>query len=208
MEKIGIMYPLEGQSAGQKGDTATIKNILNRNIVRDWSVAIDGGANIGSWTSVLAGAFKSVVAFEPCEESFSMLRRNMKQFKNVKCRNEALMDVRGRVDVLAPDTKRQKLTSRIVQKNKRGAIACVAIDDLGLESCGLIKLDLEGAEGMAINGARETIKKFKPALVVEIWGMAARFGHSAVDIHESIVSNGYRYIFRSSVDHVYTHKEN
>lgn len=41
------------------------------------------------------------------------------------------------------------------------------IDDLGLEECDLIHLDIEGYEEKALEGAIETIKKFKPTIVTE-----------------------------------------
>ena len=41
------------------------------------------------------------------------------------------------------------------------------IDDLNLQQCDLIHLDVEGYEEKVINGALETIKKFKPVVIVE-----------------------------------------
>jgi len=195
--------PLLGQSDGQRGDTATIRSILESDIVPDRSVAIDGGAHVGSWTVFLAGAFDRVIAFEPCQESFAMLQKNMARYKNVECKNQALMDAAGKVDVTTPSKKQLKLTSRIVRKSKTGGIRCVKIDSLKLETCGLIKLDVEGAEGMAIKGASETLKRCRPTLVVEIWGQSVRWGHSAIEVHQSIEALGYVYARRFGVDHVY-----
>ncbi len=196
---------LLGQSPKQSNDMQTIRDILKTDAVPDRSLAIDGGAHVGSWSVVLAGAFDEVIAFEPCRESFSMLKKNMRQLKlkNVDYRNQALMDAPGMVDVMTPTKKQQKLTSRVVRRNPEGEIACVAIDNLGLKSCGLIKLDVEGAEGLAIKGAVGTIDLCQPTLIIEIWGQSVRFGHSAIEIHESIVALDYRYAFRSGVDHVY-----
>jgi hypothetical protein len=41
------------------------------------------------------------------------------------------------------------------------------IDDLNLPSCDLIHLDVEGYEAAALQGAIETIKKFKPVVIIE-----------------------------------------
>jgi FkbM family methyltransferase len=43
----------------------------------------------------------------------------------------------------------------------------VTIDSLGLDQCDFIKLDLEGAEPLALSGAIETIKKFYPTILFE-----------------------------------------
>jgi FkbM family methyltransferase len=46
-------------------------------------------------------------------------------------------------------------------------ISTVTIDSLNLQNCNFIKLDLEGAEPLALSGAIETIKKFYPAILFE-----------------------------------------
>lgn len=44
------------------------------------------------------------------------------------------------------------------------------IDDLDLESCDLIQLDVEGYEHEVLTGAIKTIEKFKPTISVERGG--------------------------------------
>lgn len=46
-------------------------------------------------------------------------------------------------------------------------VGTIAIDDLGLWGCTLIKIDVEGAEMGVLQGAQETIAKFKPAIYTE-----------------------------------------
>jgi FkbM family methyltransferase len=46
-------------------------------------------------------------------------------------------------------------------------VSTVTIDSLNLECCDFIKLDLEGAEPLALLGATETIKKFFPIVFFE-----------------------------------------
>lgn len=46
-------------------------------------------------------------------------------------------------------------------------VSAVTIDGLNLEQCDFIKLDLEGAEPLALSGAMETIKKFYPTILFE-----------------------------------------
>jgi hypothetical protein len=42
------------------------------------------------------------------------------------------------------------------------------IDGLGLQRLDLLKLDLEGMEAEALDGARETIERCKPVLFIEV----------------------------------------
>lgn len=44
----------------------------------------------------------------------------------------------------------------------------VAIDDLGLWDCTLIKIDVEGHEMAVLKGAKETITRYQPAIYLEI----------------------------------------
>lgn len=46
-------------------------------------------------------------------------------------------------------------------------VQAVTIDGLNLDRCDFIKLDLEGAEPLALSGAIETIKKFHPTILFE-----------------------------------------
>jgi FkbM family methyltransferase len=195
-----------GQDAVRLSEAGRLQRVFDLNLVDDYSLTIDGGACIGTWTLRMADHFKHVLAFEPCLESFEILCQNMADYPNVECRNQALMDVRGRVDSVMPRPKRDRLTSRMVVRKKRGAVRCIAIDDLALAECGLIKLDLEGAEGLALIGAAQTIAQCKPVLVVEMGGLGDHFGYSIATIHHIIKRHGYTEIFRDGVDRIYAPK--
>jgi FkbM family methyltransferase len=46
-------------------------------------------------------------------------------------------------------------------------VETITIDSLNLDKCDFIKLDIEGAEPLALSGAMETIKKFHPVILFE-----------------------------------------
>ena len=52
--------------------------------------------------------------------------------------------------------------------DEKGYRAVIPIDSLPLSSCDLIQLDIEGYELEALKGAKETIEKFNPVIVVEL----------------------------------------
>ena len=203
-----------GQDHVQREQVEGLHKLFRVGLIHDWSIAIDGGAHIGTWSVVMAGRFKRVIAFEPTPETFEMLAKNMEHFSNVECRNEALMDREGLINMEMPEhnAKHQRayakkindgLESRYAQWNDKGEVVAVTIDGLGLPSCGLIKLDLEGAEYLALQGARKTIARFKPVVAVEIKRHAKRYGikRAAVDI--MLKGMDYRIEFRRRYDVFY-----
>lgn len=48
-----------------------------------------------------------------------------------------------------------------------GNIPILTIDCLGLNACDLIQLDVENFEEKVINGAKKTIEKFSPVVIME-----------------------------------------
>ena len=191
-----------------------LHRLMATDLVKGFSLAIDGGANIGAWTIVMAEYFGKVIAFEPVPETFGLLVENVKAHRNVECRNQALMDKAGTIKIKIPDynDKHQQATGEIVNKDLRaryvewdntGDIAAITIDSLNLASCDLIKLDLEGAEPLALDGAVETIKKFRPVLVVEIKRHSRRFKVHPTLVHEKVIKMGYRQSFRDGHDRFY-----
>ena len=166
-------------------------------------LAIDGGAHVGSWTILLSEYFYKVHAFEPCSESYQMLVENMADRSCnaglVAVHNKALMDKACKVDVKAPRPKKKVLTARQVTYGTE--VDGIAIDDMNLECCDLIKLDLEGAEPLAIAGALSTIIRFKPFLVIEFNArIPDRFDITVSDMEETLKDLGYEEVWRNDVD--------
>ena len=166
-----------------------------------FNVAIDGGANIGAWTYALAAHFRKVIAFEPVEETFGVLVKNTTGWTNIECHHKALMNVTGTISMKAPaHTDAPK--ARFAEWDDGGRVQAITIDSMKLRSCGLIKLDLEGAEALALDGAVETIARYHPALVVEIQH-SARYGIEPEAVHQKVLDMGYREVFRDAQDRFY-----
>ena len=198
----------------KKTQVARLHRLMGMNLVKGFSLAIDGGANIGAWSIVMAEHFDKVIAFEPVPETFGLLVENVKAHQNVECHNLALMDKAGIIKIKMPDysDKHQQATGEIINKDLRsryvewdntGDIAATTVDSLNLASCDLIKLDLEGAEPLALDGAIETIKKFRPVLVVEIKRHSKRFRVHPTLVHQKVLDMGYCESFRDGHDRFY-----
>lgn len=75
----------------------------------------------------------------------------------------------------------------------KGKIPTLLIDDLNLDVCDFIQLDLEGYEYYALLGAKETIKKFKPLICVEEYWNDKRYNISVSTIENFLIKeNGYK----------------
>lgn len=175
--------------------------VFDQDLIPDWSAAIDGGACYGDWTEALRHRFGLVHAFEPSGDSFQDLAHRFSGVENVRLHNSALIDWPGLVDVRAPE-KRTTRTARQVWPGE-GNVIGTTIDALGLSACGLIKLDLEGCELLALEGAKRTIRRFRPVLIVEIERYGRRLGIAEADVKGFIMALGYRLVHRAKPDCVF-----
>lgn len=160
---------LEKTRAAYDGnDGIQVKNLHDAmRIIDKFEVAIDGGANVGSWSKALAEKFKMVYSFEPNPETFECLSRNVSEWGiggRVSLFPNALSDRDELVSMTSPGKERRSVTSSITGP---GDIPAIPIDKLDLKDCSFIKLDLEGYEAQALEGARNTIHQFRPWIMIE-----------------------------------------
>lgn len=193
---------MKGQKQAQIEEVETLHRIIEMDVIEDYRVAVDGGAHVGTWSALMSVHFGRVLAFEPNAPTFEMLVENTGGLGNVVARQQAIMDKAGPVRVFAPRPNKA-LTGWQVESSVDGDVSALAIDDLELDFCGLIKLDLEGAELLALRGAEKTLRRCRPVLVVECCGLSSRFGHSDRGIQGHLQSSDYRELFRSGPDRVF-----
>ncbi len=173
--------------------------------VTDWTVAIDGGAHIGTWSKVLSQRFARVIAVEPSRDTYDALTANMQRFgcANVECLNVAVGATRGFVTMLL-DGKQALLANtggRYVTNG--GDIACDAIDDWHLPSLGFLKLDIEGSEVHALEGAAETLQRCKPIVLYENKKFWKRYGLKSDAPQTLLTSLGYRFLEDAGCDAIW-----
>lgn len=137
-------------------------------------VVLDAGAHYGFYTllaSRLVGAKGCILAFEPHLHNYRRLVANLRLngTKNVKTFNLALGELNSQAKLYTDGESGTYSTFF-----KRGAhyqnVTMVRLDtiatQMGLEKLDLIKIDVEGAELSILEGARETMQKFKPKLTI------------------------------------------
>lgn len=175
--------------------------------VTDLSLALDGGAHVGTWARLMSPRFARVVAVEPSPDTFEALQANLATFGcvNVEPRNIALGAAAGWVSMVLDDKQaaRKNTGGRFVQPD--GAIPMLTIDALELPSLGFLKLDVEGSEFVALMGARQTIARCRPIILFEDKGLWVKFGVERFGPHKLLSSLGYRQFQKTGCDLIWGH---
>lgn len=153
--------------------------------VKDFTCCIQAGGNVGVWPKELAEHFGYVYTFEPCVSNFSYLIQNVPNETVYKFPCGLGKGGTGSVIRNPGNIGAQTMI-------KEGFTPIVRIDDLRLPACGLIQLDIEGMELEALEGAQETIEKYRPVIMVEQCGHGPRvddylskFGYRMTEINHN-----------------------
>lgn len=166
-------------------------------------VCVQAGGNCGLFVKKYAELFDVVYTFEPDPINFYCINMNVTEpnvFKYQAClgyKHETVDITRTFKDVGSTHVK------------GKGMIPTLMIDDLGLQRCDLIHLDIEGYELNALKGAIETIKRCKPIIALEIteeW--AARYNSSPIVIDNWLLDLNYVGVGNAHADKVYKHIPN
>lgn len=130
--------------------------------------AVDGGAHIGTWSVHMAKRFQKVLAFEPALDTYVCLAANTIDYNNIMPINAALGPEAGRCIVVNDPTRIGNTGARtVVDGAGRETVPVDALDQYNLVDLDFLKLDVEGAELLALIGAVSTIKRCKPTILVE-----------------------------------------
>jgi FkbM family methyltransferase len=161
-------------------------------LVRPDDVCLDVGANIGVLTIVLARLCRdgSVYAFEPGTSSYEYLARNVVAAgaTNVTTEPLALSDVTGTLTLHMNATHPGGAHLGVPDAHEKTheTVRVSRLDDWvkeqGLDRIDVVKLDIEGAELLALDGATDVLERLRPTLVVECNPVALRrFQDAAAD---------------------------
>ena len=137
-------------------------------------IAIDIGANQGVYTYYMAKHARKVISFEPNQRLRPALDRVAG--RNVVVQTEALSDARRTVKMRLDPTNNG--LSTIEPRNDFHAanqdavhilddVETDTLDSFQLSGISVIKIDVEGHEEAVLHGARDTIDRNKPVLIVE-----------------------------------------
>ena len=133
--------------------------------VKNFRVALDIGANVGLWSRDLCERFSSVIAFEPVEIFRDCLTKNVTSPK-LHVESVALGD---QATTACMNITMDNMGHTHIDPNSLGNGDTVVrrLDDYNYNDIDYIKMDCEGFEYRIIQGAKETILRCRPVVVVE-----------------------------------------
>jgi FkbM family methyltransferase len=142
-----------------------------KNYIKSYDHGVDVGAHCGFWTMAMSQDFQRVTAFEPVGENCRAFAHNVSLVAGA-CKVDliqmALGDTVGRVSMDLKETS--SANAEVIDGDD---IVMWRLDDLNLDPFSFLKIDVDGYELHVIRGALETIKKYKPTIIVEMkagWG--------------------------------------
>jgi FkbM family methyltransferase len=175
--------------------------------VKNFGTVVQAGGCMGMVPYYYAGKFQKVYTFEPDVDNFFCLDYNCNQENVTKIQKGLGSNAETKVLVkVAPNNAGMHRVANMAQiapnvpRELLSLVELTTIDALQLDSCDLIHLDIELYELEALIGARETITKFRPVIVVETGGRPS-------PAHEFLSSVGYDIYKQCRMDAVYLPRE-
>jgi FkbM family methyltransferase len=163
------------------------------------AIFFDVGAHIGYESlraSVQIGDRGKVIAFEPNPATLGQLRANISASKatNIIVEPIACADQEGRLTLYDSTSEGNSGASSLSLSNAdetgKGALPSYVVrarpiddvaEELAVDRLDVMKVDVEGAEVLVLRGARKTLRRFHPKLVVEVRSFQLENMHSSVD---------------------------
>ncbi len=183
-------------------------------MVAPGSTAVDIGANIGVFTYGFLARGADVIAIEPqatvarqiqsfYDLGFPRTGRGIRRGK-LSLHIEAVADAAGTAVLYVP-LRNGKVDDESASLNPdsgesiRIEVPVRRLDDYSLSNVKVLKIDVEGREVAAIEGARNTIAQSRPSLLVEVEQRHHSDNISTVFSRiESVLGNGYQTRFLGS----------
>ena len=180
-----------------------------RRLLRPGQRAVDVGANIGHVTHFLSqcvGEGGRVYSLEPVPDTFDILRHNVRKLdlRNVELFNCAASSREGSARMEIPeyeDGGRNYYESHILTQGQAAAATVTVdvpvrtLDALLGEAPGpihLIKIDAEGHELDVLLGAKDIVRRDRPAILIEVVGNPDERGTPAHKLFDLMAREGYQ----------------
>jgi len=144
------------------------------------AVVLDAGANIGTHTLAFArfvGPAGRVIAIDAQARAHELLTMNvvLNGARQVECLRALVGRETGVHFLPAGEDDEHNLAAaaflNLPTRNERtpflSPVPMIALDDLALQRCDLMKIDIEGMEFEALSGAEKTIARLRPPIYFE-----------------------------------------
>ncbi len=144
-------------------------------------------------------SYQKIYAYEISENMLDYLKQNTKHLNNIEIHNQAVMDQKGTL-YLKENTS--DLSANSVSNNGDKPIDVVSLDEEIKDTITIIKMDIEGSEQKALQGAKRHIQEEHPKLLISVY-------HNLEDIWkipnmiEEMAQNTYQYYLRYHGGNIY-----
>lgn len=196
-ETMCMPYLLEGRIWEEAGETAFV-----RSVVQPGESAIDIGANVGWYSSLLAelvGPQGRVIAFEPNPAAVRLLRALAHDYPQLQVIASAVGEGAGEVTLYIPNDAGSACVQPLADAVRSVICPIIVLDDFlrtsRVRQVTFVKCDAEGAELPILRGALELINGPQPPIwMLEMSTPAARrFGYEPEGILALFGSSAARY---------------
>lgn len=177
------------------------------NYIPAHAVIFDVGAHFGYLAKEFARIHNGtcrVYCFEPVSYTYSILERVMHKFANAKLEFFALSNAKGTLEITIPVKPSGRLGIGLSHFGPEQEwnyiteeIRTERLDDYvaqnGIERLDFIKIDVEGAELLVLQGAENTLRTLRPTVYCEVQpSWTKRLGYAPADLFEFMQDKGYR----------------
>ena len=186
---------------GQTYEVLRLPEIISQYVLEK-DVVIQAGGNAGVYPKMYSKMFKHVHTFEPSEEWYNALTINCIE-ENISVYNKCLGDESKNISLsLNKESTGGEKNYGAMYVSGEGKIPMITIDSLNLKP-NLIHLDVEGYEGKVLQGALDTIEKYKPIIALEVNNAGIKFNWTQKDVDILMDNLNYKLIKDYNIDKIY-----
>jgi FkbM family methyltransferase len=136
------------------------------------ALCLDIGANIGNHSLFFSTIFDKVIAFEPYDKTFDLLKINSSQAVNIQVNNFGFSDASKELpaQVVFGNIGATSIVSSVEQSNtilKLETLDAFANEN-SLQGISFIKIDVEGHEYSVLTGAEDTLRRENAVISLEL----------------------------------------
>lgn len=163
------------------------------------ALSLDVGANRGVYSYIMRKHSRSVIAFEPNPFYADFVRRSLRDVEVIEA---AVSDQEGASELRIPLFEAVAGMGTIETQNtlpglptQSLTIPTLTLDSLPISRVGFMKIDVEGHELAALQGAKKTIRRDKPNLLIEAEERHRK--HAVTSVWHLLAGYGYQGFFHT-----------
>ena len=137
-------------------------------------VCLDVGANIGYWSKFLVeiSNVRELHVFEPDPITCEILGKNLSIYTNVVINQAAVSDRNDYIDLFLDPRHSGDNRPQFTEGRQAIKVSCCTLDsyvkEANLKRVDFLKIDIQGGEIPALEGAARLLHRFRPLVLIEV----------------------------------------